>query len=172
MALGCAACLPQNPHVQRTIVVLVDHSAWSVTPEADDPLASHRPAEIECEENLGWLVEPFPIPALELDTDDCNYAALDHPILYAVAAGDPIFVELFYFDLTSPEPATAHLAVLLGDETLWEDSIEIPSEAAVVELELEAPADFAQGTPLRVHLHNHGQNTWHVLEVEAEVVVP
>ena len=68
--------------------------------------------------------------------------------------------ERVHFDLRAPEPATAHVAVLFGDEVQWELEIPIPSYAYVYTETFQATRALAPGEPIRLHLHNHGQNTW------------
>lgn len=168
------ACLPENeaPEPERRLMALIDHASWSELPAADDPLPSHAPAVIDCG-IAGWLVEEGGLGmTLEVDTNFCNYASLSHPTLVALEAGDTIQIELFHFDLTSPEPAVAHLAFFLGGESLWETEIDVPGAANVIAVEVESPRDFDAGTPMTLHLHNHGQNTWNVGQVQANVLVP
>jgi hypothetical protein len=65
-----------------------------------------------------------------------------------------------HFDLTAPEPSVAHLAVTWGDRTLTEAFVPIPSSADVLDFELELTEELETGTPITLHLHNHGQNTY------------
>jgi hypothetical protein len=37
-----------------------------------------------------------------------------------------LLVDLWHFDLIAAEPASAHVALLFGDELQWEADIEIP----------------------------------------------
>jgi hypothetical protein len=146
-----AAALPFVP--------LIDQTEWSNYPPELDPLASHQPDAIDC--NIaGWFIERG---SIEVSTGDCNYLLVEHPAQLAVAKGSPVQMELVHFDLGAPEPATAHVAILFGDEVQWELEIPIPSSAYVYKETFIATRDLDVGEPVRLHLHNHGQNTW-VLE--------
>lgn len=144
---------------------LLDHEAWEDLPLAEDPLPTHQPETVECTV-AGWYVENG---RTEIDTNFCNYLALRQPLLADVAAGDPLVLEFFYFDLVAPEPASAHIAALLDGQILWEQTIDIPMDedgsgafaaADFLTLEFDAPVGAQAGAELSFHLHNHGQNTW------------
>ncbi len=149
---------------------VIDHEAWQAVGAADDPFADHRPPEDELECGLaGWLIESG---TLEVDTNQCNYVTLTQPALVDMTPDTPMRLELRYFDLIAPAPATAHVALQVGDAIVWERELTIPGPAMVLqEDELTAGVDAPAGTPVYFHLHNHGQNTYTLDEVEAEVVV-
>jgi hypothetical protein len=141
-------------------IELIDHGQWREYPAAKDPLADHQPANVECGP-AGWYVESaFEVPLLEIDTNYCNYAFLEHPSLSEVMEGDTIAFELRHYDLRASEPAEAHVAILFGDQMEWETHIPIPSDANVQTFEWPASRALLVGEPIRLHLHNHGQNTW------------
>ena len=137
-------------------VDLIDHEAWQEVTAAEDPLADHRPAEVECG-LAGWYVEDG---QTEVDTNFCNYLSIRQPSLAAIEAGATLELGLYYFDLAAPEPAQAHVAIVVDGEILWEDTVDIPGQAQVYTLEFPSPLSAPQGAELDFHLHNHGQNTW------------
>jgi hypothetical protein len=145
-------------------VDLLDHSEWEPVEAVADPLADHRPTAVECG-IAGWYPED---DAIEVDTNWCNYLALAQPSLAPVHAGARVQLGFYYFNLTAPEPALAHFALLVDGQILYEQDIEIPGEAQVYQLEFEAPFDAPEGAPLVFHLHNHGQNTWVLMHLRAE----
>jgi hypothetical protein len=98
--------------------------------------------------------------SLEVDTVNCNYLLVEHPAQRPVPRGSNVYLELVHFDLAAPEPATAHVALFFGDDLQWELEIPIPSLAYVYKETFQATRDLAEGEPIRFHLHNHGQNTW------------
>lgn len=129
---------------------------WMPVAADADPLAAHRPAEVSCA--LGsWVLEP---QGLEVNTQTCNYASFGQPSLVEVVPGARIVGSLYHFDLIAAEPAMAHVAVLIGENLIWEQDVAIPGPANAFTIDL--PAGFAApaGTPVNFHLHNHGQNTW------------
>ncbi len=158
----------EGPREWRSVI---DHQAWQSVEAAADPFADHRPPEDELECGLaGWLIESN---TLEVDTNQCNYVTLTQPALVDMTPETPMRLEFRYFDLIAPAPATAHVALQVGDAIVWEREITIPGPAMVLnEDELTAQVEAPAGTPIYFHLHNHGQNTYTLDEVEAEVVVP
>lgn len=145
---------------------LIDHEAWEVVPAAEDPLAEHRPETVECG-IAGWYVEG---DTTEIDTNFCNYLALRQGSLEAIAVGDDLRLSFYHFDLTAPEQADAHFAVLVDGEVVWEELITIPggtdkADAFVYTYDTAAEFDAPAGTEIGLHLHNHGQNTWALQEL-------
>jgi hypothetical protein len=145
-------------------VDLLDHAEWQPVDAADDPLADHRPSVVECG-IAGWYPEGS---AIEVNTNWCNYLALGQPSRAPIHAGAGVQLGFYYFNLTAPEPALAHLALLVDGQVLYEQEVEIPGDARVAMLEFEAPFDAPEGAPLVFHLHNHGQNTWVLMHLRAE----
>lgn len=159
----------RDASVDRTQVALLDQGQWRTYPREEDALASHQPGAIDCGP-AGWYVEPaLDRPLLEIDTTFCNYTLLEQPAAAAVAEGDPIEFELRHYDLRAPEPAEAHIAWSFGDELEWETTIAIPSDAAVHLFQWRAKHALAAGEAIRLHLHNHGQNTWLIAGLTASV---
>lgn len=133
--------------------------------EQEDPLAGHRPEEVTCSGLTGWGVED---DVLEVDTGRCNYLAVGAPARIGVAAGRTLTTEVAYFELTATEPTVAHLALLVGESTLWEQEIAVPGPADVIPVAVELSEDVAAGTLVIWHLHNHGRNNWQLADVVLE----
>ncbi len=151
----------------RSRAPLVDHTLWVGVDEQQDPLADHRPALVECGVN-GAFIEGL---GLEIDTGACTYLARQQPSLAAVHAGDTIEVAAFHETLASIEAGQAHFAVTMGTGVLWQKFIPIPAAPGVVDATpfndaIEIDVDIPAGTPVGLHLHNHGYNTWTLLHVE------
>ena len=150
-------------------VELLDHTGWIEYPRSEDPLPSHEPERVDCGP-AGWYVEPLlEAPVLEIDTRYCNYALLEHLAAVDVAVSDEITLELRHFDLRAPEPTQAHIAIVFDDAVEWETFIPIPSDASAQVYQWRARRALAAGAPIRLHLHNHGQNTWIVASLHARV---
>ena len=102
---------------------------------------------------------------LDVDTGSCNFLTLTQPTVLGLRAGQSVEVVAWHLDLFSEVPATAHAAVLLGDQIIWEKLVDIPSTpklfADVVTVDFDAPL----GTPIWFHLHNHGSNEWRLLRI-------
>ena len=123
--------------------------------------ADERPAAVDCPTGA-WGPEPS---GLEIQTGVCNYFFATQPSRVAIEPGDAIDVVVFNQGLDAPEPAEGHVAILVGDAVVWEAYVEIPSDASVLEARIVAEQAWPAGTPVGVHLHNHGYNAWIVLDV-------
>jgi hypothetical protein len=135
---------------------LIDHTKWMALEAQDDPLADHRPETIDCG-LAGWYLETS---KLEVDTNFCNYLAVGQPSLASLEQGQTVQLILYHFDLVAPEPALAHLAILIDGQVLWEQEVAIPGDAFVWQEEFASPFSAELGSQVVFHLHNHGQNTW------------
>lgn len=164
LASGCTdeATPDSSPPTDAALATeLIDHAAWRAVPAADDPLASHRPAETVCPEGAS-VVEHG---ALEVQTGYCNYLALAQVLPVPIEAGDMLRVVLWHDRLVA-DPAVGHVAILLGGEVAWERSVTIPSEASVYDELFAPPRTFEAGEAVGLHLHNHGYNSWSLLSLE------
>ena len=59
----------------------------------------------------------------------------------------------------------AHVALQVGDELVWESQIPIPSEAEIYRPTWTNDEAVPKETPIYFHLHNHGANSWRLLEI-------
>ncbi|MEY4510656.1 MAG: hypothetical protein RLZZ450_2778 [Pseudomonadota bacterium] len=143
---------------------LVDNQGWRRYEAALDPLRSHQPGELTCAASATFLE----YGSFEIDTTRCNYVLSEHPSQLALARGTELKMELLHYDLTAPEPAEAHVAILFGDALQWETSIPIPSAGDVVKASFTATRSLALGDPIRLHLHNHGGNAYLIVSLQAK----
>ena len=147
--------------------MVVDHFAWQRVAEADDPFASMRTPEHMCPEP-GFTAEFFGgIPSIEVWTQECNFISLQQPLLDDLREGADFQVRLWHFALTSPVGGEAYLALQVADTILWERRIPIPTEEGqLLDDTVELPIEAAAGDPIVFHLHNHGMNSYNLLEVQ------
>lgn len=155
-------------------VSLVDHEAWTQLDAIADPLAEHRPATVTCSDLAGYYPENDN-QEIEVDTNVCNYLAIHQPSLASITPGQVIRVRYYHFDLAAPEPAQAHLQISVDGHVLADYFIEIvavedgPGARAPAAFKTETiVADFCApaGAQIVFHVHNHGQNTWAMRELE------
>ncbi|MCB9682832.1 MAG: hypothetical protein H6733_15300 [Alphaproteobacteria bacterium] len=155
---------PVAPGVPST---LIDHDAWVRDDGTGDtdPFPTHRPDTVVCGVD-GFYREG---EGVDVDTRKCTYLVASQPSLAAVHAGDRVRTFFYNNGLIAEEPAEAHVAIALGDHVIFDEHIPIPSEAAPFNLDAEVDADAPIGTPVVLHLHNHGYNTWRLMILD---VVP
>ncbi len=131
---------------------------------ADDRFSAHRPAEVNCPDN-SWYNEDG---ALEVQTGFCNYLSLAQPAKVALAKGDSLHLVLWHGNLAFAEPAQAHVAITVDGHTVWEQNVKIPADANIYDVRVPVDFDAPAGSKVEYHLHNHGYNTWTLLQLEVE----
>ena len=142
---------------------LVDTESWTLVDAADDPFPD-RIAQIECEA-MGYGAEDFGGQrAFSVMTDQCNYLTVVQPAQREVCQGDPLVLRLWHFALFGPE-GEGHVALAIDGQMVWEERVAIPSDSGLLVPKFDAPAPISIGTPIHFHLHNHGANSYSLLEV-------
>lgn len=72
---------------------------------------------------------------------------------------------LWHFELSADEPAEAHAALLVDGMPFFEERIPIPQVGGLISRQVRAARAIPAGTPIYFHLHNHGANSWSLVEV-------
>jgi mono/diheme cytochrome c family protein len=143
---------------------LIDVNDWAEQAAADDSHASHRPAVVECPDN-SWDNEDG---ALEVETGFCNYLSVSQGSKAALGQGDNLHLVLWHGNLASEQKATAHVAITIAGKTVWQEEVEIPTDANIYDLRVPIDFDAPADSKVEFHLHNHGYNTWTLLQLELE----
>ncbi len=141
---------------------LVSADEWRVTAAEEDPWIAERPREITCPE-YAFEVEPG---GFEIDTGDCEYAVVQQPSLAPIAPGDTVALIFWHNALTAESPGMGHVALQVGDHLVWEVMVPIPGPGATYIPTVVADFAAPVGSPIYLHLHNHGANTWLFSTVE------
>ena len=140
-------------------VDLVLFDQWGILDSDQDPFPDHRMAHHNCDPS-GVLPEDN---VLEINTNDCDYAVVGQPLRAPIQSGDMVELLMYHSALSAiDEPAEAHFSVMIGDQTFWDITIDIPWQSEVYLVPIEIDFDGEAGTMVRVHLHNHGGNSWRV----------
>lgn len=160
---------PTDDVGEEPVPPLVSPSLWTPIEEAaDDPLAEHRPEEVECPGDATKTEMLDGDLSYAVDTTMCNYLAVSQASLGEVSTGDTVQARIWHFDLTpgvGEESATAHVAILFDGDIAWETDIEIPADGQLLTPEWEADDDYPPGTEIVFHLHNHGDNQWNFIDL-------
>ena len=166
----CRANLDQHKHEDsghatdhHSVVDLVAHDGWKQRPAEDDPFPSHRLASHTCDPD-GILPEDG---VLEVNTNDCGYAVLGQPILADVRPGDWVELLMYHSALASVDsPAEGHFSLWLGETEFWGRTVAIPAAAEIYLVPIQVDWSLEAGTEARIHLHNHGGNSWRVAYIK------
>jgi hypothetical protein len=149
---------------RRERLSLVDQRAWEEVSEGDDPW-DDPPEDASCAAE-GFGFELFQEQdGYFVDTARCGYRTVTQATLTDVREGEEVVVRAWHFDLFGPTGAEAHMALRLGDHDLLDEHIPIPAESTLLRERFVAEGPIAAGTPITLHVHNHGANEYYLLEV-------
>jgi hypothetical protein len=145
---------------------LVVPERWLLLDAAVDPFAD-RPATVDCS-SAGVVPETLSEErVLGVETGWCNYLTALQPTQRAVQPGELIKVRLWHFELSAPEPAEAHAAVHIAGLRVLDEHIAIPGPGGLIVKQFITEQLIPAGAPVHFHLHNHGANSWALVEVSA-----
>lgn len=161
LASGVVACEPAPP---AEPIPLVEHGRWRPVSVDEDPFGDEPEAERAPCDDASFRVEP---PVLEVSTAACAHVTLSQPALARLRAGDLVHVVAWHVALTAPSPAEGHMALALGERVVWEYRVDIPAGEQILKPYVALEEEVAEGTPVRLHVHNHGDNEWKLLEITA-----
>ena len=148
----------------RAALVLPD--SWTRLDVGTDPFTD-RPVTVDCRPD-GVAAELLADErVLGVDTGFCSYLTAQQATRRAVAAGEVIKVRLWHFELSAPEPAEAHAVILVDGLSVLDEHIPIPSPGGLIVRQLRVERDVPVGAPVYFHLHNHGANSWALVEVSS-----
>jgi len=169
LVTSLAACAePGDPVEPRPTRRLVDVMAWE---QVDSDVPEFRPpagVRMDCDPVEGYGPEPFGADlVMEVNTGYCNWATFEQPLTDDVDAGELVRPRLWHFELTSFEPAEGYAAVAIDGVVQWEYRVAIPSESALAADGWITEVDLPAGTPVQFHVHNHGINSWNLVEITA-----
>ncbi len=138
---------------------------WMQVAADADPF-SDRLAQVDCEGGAFGPEDFGGERAFSVDTADCNYITITQPAARSVCAGEQLKVRLWHFELTGP-PGEGHIALAVNEGIVWEQSVAIPSDSELLVPRFEV-GDIIQGDPLHFHVHNHGANSYSLIEVTVD----
>lgn len=141
---------------------------WTLVDAAQDPFATATgPEAVPCTEAAIRRPVVDDEVWLEVETLDCNAAALRAASLLPVAVGDRVEVRVWRYQLIVGD-AGYELSLHAGGpdgELLWARSLDLPGESGLwVDSHIVAAA-LPVGTPLWWRVRNHGVNSWNLIEL-------
>ena len=105
------AWLTNQPYTYVTEILhipLVEPIAWDVQPKNRDAFPDHRPAEVNCKQDTGWMVEE---DVLEVRTEFCNYLSISQQSLLDLEAGTNLELVLSHSALNFNAPQRLLIAI-------------------------------------------------------------
>ena len=160
-ALAMAMVTPSRPRG-----ALIEPERWEISSAEDDPFPD-RPPDASCPAGAYMPERLGGEPVFSVDTGACSYLTARQPALRDVAPGETFVARVWHFALMADEAAEAHVALRIGDVALMDQTVQIPSAGGLLAVQQVAPRAFEAGTPIYFHLHNHGDNSWSLVELSA-----
>lgn len=158
--IGCDGLGPADAGPPPEAVEFLDNHAWQLVYTMDAPFGTD--GSYACDPS-GRLFEgdESGAPVFEVNTDVCDNVTFTQPITADLRAGELIHFTLWHLQLASMDPeAEGVTAIALGDTPVWEQRFEIPSAEAFYHPFVEIPEDVPEGTPVYLHVRNHGANSY------------
>ena len=140
------------------------HGWTRVTDPAGDAFADQRPPGVACDDT-GYGLEQLGL-SFEVNTGLCDYLTVAQPTMEALEPGDVVVLRMWHDELQAPTPAQGYLGVALEGRVVWHTTVAIPSPYDTLDGEFTVDRELPEGTELQYHVHNHGINTWNLLDIE------
>jgi hypothetical protein len=148
----------------RSLLALPER--WVPLDAAADPF-DDRPALVHCLPEAVMAETLSAERVLGVDTGFCDYVTVTQPTLRAAAAGELLKVRLWHFELSAPEPAEAHAVLSVDGLRVLDERIAIPQPGGLISRQRVLERAVPAGAPVYFHLHNHGANSWALVELSA-----
>lgn len=160
---GCASD-GDPPPIDPGPVTIATITEWTrVADPTTDVFAAMRPPNTPCDET-GFGLDPLGA-AFEVNTGLCDYLTVAQPTLAPLDDGDVIAIRIWHEELRAPTPGQGYVGMALGGEMLWEITVAIPADYDAINADVAIDRDVPAGTELQYHVHNHGFNSWHLLDL-------
>lgn len=153
-----------GPPVDPEPVTIATITDWTrVTDEPSDVFAATRPPNTPCDET-GFGLEQFGL-SFEIKTGLCDYLTVAQPTLAPLVEGDVIAIRVWHDQLRADMPTEGYVGLALDGEIIWDATVPIPAEYGTLNADVTIDRDAPAGTELQYHVHNHGINSWNLLEI-------
>lgn len=146
---------------------ILDPAAWTETSATEDPFTD-RYADPNCAAG-GYGVEGT---IFEVETELCAYITATQPLPVDLPAGVQVETLVWHLALFATEPAEGHVALRIGEHTVFDQHMAIPGPEQVYPIAWTVPEDIPMGTQVYLHIHNHGYNSWRLGPTEVRALAP
>ncbi len=154
LLFGLSGCTEER--VPQDLFDLFD---WREATADQDPFPD-RPENVQCPTSSRVIEIEEEEVFLEIDTLLCNYVTLYQETKAEILAGDTVVFPWGHRELVSPDPGQGHVALVVDGIAIEDRSVDIPALEMDTVVEVEVQEDVEKGSPIWLHLHNHGANQW------------
>ena len=184
IALAAAAACTSPERAPEGEFDLVEAQYWQLLSDEADPWFDQRPDDVEPCDPSGIIIEA---QAIEITTSKCNWATVGQVLRNDVIEGDDIELLAYHgvlgligggldtggtdtggtdtggTDTGAEDEQETHYGYMflrVGERIVWELQVELPAASAIYNEDLVADWSAGYGTPVYLHVHNHGSNDW------------
>ena len=156
---------PAPPEDWQPQALPLTEMTWSATPAEVDPFSSRTGrASAPCASQWPLVEGSF----LEFITRGCSAMTVEAPLGFRIPAGVRVRALLSHTIVVADEPATGYMGIAFGEEVVVLHAVTLPGPAQAYTLEGTLRQAASPGAMLRLHVSNHGANSWRFHRVELE----
>ena len=160
------SCAPEPSSGARVQTALIDHDLWFPVESELTHLFPPKTEDHSCEEE-GYLAEflggSYVFSVL---TAFCDYIIVRQETLTDIQEGDTIKLRFWHSQLTAPFDYVAVANVVIDEKEVWREEFHIPVlESGISKSEWIALTYIPAGTPIYMHVNNHGKNEYSLVEI-------
>ena len=151
-----------EPGPRAKAVEVIASSQWEHVARDEDPFVVKFPESVtECVATGIDVSEGL----LDIDTDYCSFVTARTQLTDEIREGEKVQLTFWHLALVANEPAEGVMVLRVGDDDLFNLTFEIPRKEKVYYPTTQATRSYPAGTPVLLHIHNHGANTWKVYQL-------
>lgn len=151
---------------ETTVPLVLVGRNWEATALDDDPFAATTARQSnQC--SAWWPTDEGAL--LEFDTNFCAAMTVEDTLGHALPPGTRLVLTTSHAIVLADAPATGYLGLAIDDQVLVLRPVAIPGPAGAYVDEVVLPHAVNADARLRLHVSNHGANTWRFVQLLAQV---
>ncbi|TVR04139.1 MAG: hypothetical protein EA398_03035 [Deltaproteobacteria bacterium] len=160
-----AACSDDDAFLPgETVTIALVTPTWSATAPEEDPFA---PLVGRVSNRCTAWQPAVEGSILEFSTRACDAMTVEAPLGIDLPAGTRIHLATTHAILTAEAPSTGWIGLAIGDQVLVARDVPIPGPASAYADTAVLPCAASATQPLRLHVSNHGPNSWRFVTLQA-----
>ena len=160
------SCDPGSTSDPREQASLIDQDLWTPVESELTHLFPPKTEDHSCEEEgykSEFLGGSYVFSVL---TTFCDYIIVRQETLVDIQEGDTVKIRFWHSQLTAPFDYVAVANIVIDEEEIWREEFPIPLlESGISKSEWIATSDIPSGTPIYLHVNNHGNNEYSLVEI-------
>ena len=166
LSLLFISCDPGSASDSRETAALLNQDLWTPVENELTHLFPPKTEDHSCEEEgykSEFLGGSYVFSVL---TTFCDYIIVRQETLVDIQEGDTVKIRFWHSQLTAPFDYVAVANIVIDEEEIWREEFPIPLlESGISKSEWIATSDIPSGTPIYLHVNNHGNNEYSLIEI-------